>query len=353
MTSPVDDASATIRLTCPKRVLSWWWSMSTESGTRPSTSGSAIRLSFAQSTASRTRSATSSGQRRCSSASSMKAYSPGSGASPTRTITASFPSWSSASFVASSDPSASPSGFSCVVMTKRSWLRIASATAASSLAVVWCEFIDQFRHADPALDRRIVCELELRGSLQPQLACDLRLKDGMCGLQGGERPFLLPLRTQHRDEHARLTQIRRCLDTCHGDEADPGVLELPDMFGKDLPDRFVHAAHALAHPPYSSASRSLGRYSTLTTSRSARTSSNSCPDRYRSASSSNCSASRYSRVTHDIVRRARCQSSWWSTSATETPKRFWSCAFADLTNFRLPLSEPASGKCSSTLRIPT
>ena len=47
----------------PKRVLSWWWSMLIESGTRPSTSGSAIRLSFAQSSASRTRSATSSGQR--------------------------------------------------------------------------------------------------------------------------------------------------------------------------------------------------------------------------------------------------------------------------------------------------
>ena len=27
-TSPVDDASATIRLMSPKRVLSWWWSMS-------------------------------------------------------------------------------------------------------------------------------------------------------------------------------------------------------------------------------------------------------------------------------------------------------------------------------------
>src|SRR3954464_11963264 len=249
--------------------------MSTESGTRPSTSGSAMRLSFAQSTASSTRSATSSAQRRCSSSSSMNAYSPGSGASPTSTITASLPSWSSASLVASSEPRASPSGFSWVVMTKRSCARIASATAASSPAVVWCEFIDQFRHADPALDRRIVCELELRGSLEAQLACDLRLQDGVRRLQRGQCPFAFLLRAEHGDEHPRLAQIRRCLDAGNRDEADPRVLELPDAFGQHLPDRFVDASHALAHRAYSSGSRALRRYSTLTTSRSARTSSNS------------------------------------------------------------------------------
>ncbi len=45
----------------------------------------------------------------------MKPYSAGSGTAPARYMTASFPSWSNASFAASSEPSASPSGFSCVV----------------------------------------------------------------------------------------------------------------------------------------------------------------------------------------------------------------------------------------------
>ena len=59
------------------------------------------------------------------------------------------------------------------------------------------------------------------------------------------------------------------------------------------------------------------------------------------------------RVTHAAVRPARCQRSWWSTSATDAPKRLTSCAFAERTNFRFPLSEPASGKCSSKARMPT
>jgi hypothetical protein len=47
------------------------------------------------------------------------------------------------------------------------------------------------------------------------------------------------------------------------------------------------------------------------------------------------------------------QRSWWSTSATDAPKRPWSCAFADFTCFRFPFSEPDSGKWSSTVRMPT
>src|SRR5206468_6524523 len=128
----------------------------------------------------------SSGQRRRSSASGMKPYSPGSGASLWRTMTLSFPSWSNATFAASSDPSASPSGFSCVVSVKRSWPRIASATATRSLAVVWGELIDQLRHADPPFHRRIVLERELRSSLQPKLAREARLQDGVSRLQALE-----------------------------------------------------------------------------------------------------------------------------------------------------------------------
>ena len=77
------------------------------------------RRSLAQSRAMTTRSEASSGSSRRRSASAMKPYSPGSGTAPARYMTASFPSWSNARFAASSEPSASPSGFSWVVRRNR------------------------------------------------------------------------------------------------------------------------------------------------------------------------------------------------------------------------------------------
>src|SRR5262245_12657800 len=123
-------------------------------------------------------------------------------------MTASLPSWSSASLVARSEPSASPSGFSCVVTTKRSWSRIASATAVNSLAVVWGELIDQFRHANPALDRGIVFEGQLGGPLQAQLAREPRLQHRVRSLKPDECLLPFSLRAEHGDEHAGVTQIR-------------------------------------------------------------------------------------------------------------------------------------------------
>src|SRR6266516_41956 len=205
-----------------------------ESGTRPRTSGSAIRLSFAQSTARRTRSATSSGQRRCRSPSGMNPYSPGSGASPCSTMTVSLPNCSRASLAASSEPRASPSGFSCVVRTKRSCSRIASATAVRSLAVVWGELIDQLCHADPTFDRRIVLEGQLRGPFHAQLAGKLGLQQRMGGLEAVDR--LSPLSLGAEDGHVDpcVPEVGRGFHSRDRDEADPGVLYLPDRFGQAL-----------------------------------------------------------------------------------------------------------------------
>ena len=121
----------------------------------------------------------SSGTARRRSSSGIHVYSRGSGASPVRYMTASLPSASSASFAASSDPSASPSGFSCVVTRKRSCERIASATAsARRRSLSRCgapsgaelhrseltsssfgpEPLVQLRHADAFRDRGIVLE---------------------------------------------------------------------------------------------------------------------------------------------------------------------------------------------------
>src|SRR3954453_20705827 len=233
--------------------------MSTESGTRPSTSGSAMRLSFAQSTASSTRSATSSGQRRCSSSSSMNAYSPGSGASPTSTITLSLPSWSTASLVASSEPRASPSGFSWVTSRKRSFERSASATACRSLVVcVWGELIDQLGHADPALDRRIVFEGQLGSPLHSQLSRYAGLQDAVRRREPVERIRALGLRAEHADEDTRMPEVGRGLDTGDRDEPDPSGLQVADGLRDDLPDGFVDSTHAVTHSGYSSGFAQLG-----------------------------------------------------------------------------------------------
>src|SRR5919199_4269254 len=136
----------------------------------------------------------------------------------------SFPSVSSASFVASSDPSASPSGFSCVVSRKRSPSRNAAAAAArSSLVVVWGDLIDQLRHAGGALDRRIVLEGQLRSPLHSELARESSLEVRMRGLQAGERPRALLLRTEHGDEDACVAKVGRRLHGRHRDEADAWI----------------------------------------------------------------------------------------------------------------------------------
>src|ERR671923_941531 len=138
-------------------------------------------------------------------------------------------------------------------MTKRSWLRRRSAPAVISLAVVWGELIDQLGHADPALDRRIVLERQLRSPLHPKLARDARLQNRVRRLQTLERPRALPLGAEHRDEDTRVPKVGRRFDAGDSDEADPRVLELPDRFGEHLPDRFVDATHSVGHARYSSA----------------------------------------------------------------------------------------------------
>src|SRR6188472_1065115 len=122
-------------------------------------------------------------------------------------MTLSLPSSTSARCIASSDPSASPSGFSCEVTRNRSPARSASATAARSV-VVWLigrlcrnvgdlgagvQVVDQLRHPDAVLDRLIVFEQQLRRPTQMKLAVHARLQDPGSSLersQGPEAPLL-------------------------------------------------------------------------------------------------------------------------------------------------------------------
>src|SRR6266511_376997 len=138
-------------------------------------------------------------------------------------------------------------------MTKRSWPRIASATAVRSLAVVWGELIDQLRHAHAALDRRIVLEGQLGRSLHSELLRESRLKHGVRRLKPGKCLRLFSLRPEDGDEDARMAEIGGRLNAGHGHEADPRILELPNRLREDLADRLVDATHAMGHARYSTA----------------------------------------------------------------------------------------------------
>src|SRR5262249_36245056 len=164
----------------------------------------------------------------------------------------------SASVIASSDPSASPSGFSWVVTRKRSCERIASATAPRSFAVVWGELIDELRHTDAFRDRGIVFKGELWGPLHPELVRQPRLEHAVSRLEPLERVRPLPLVAEDADEDLRVAQVGRRLDSGHGHEPDARILELAHGLGERLADRLVHASHALSHrasPPVSPPTR--------------------------------------------------------------------------------------------------
>src|ERR1041384_46328 len=95
-------------------------------------------------------------------------------------IAESLPSVSRASFIARIEPSASPSGFSCVTSRKRSFARIASATATRSLAI-GRELVDQLAHANPLLHRSIVFERQLGSSLHSELVREPRRQNAVRG----------------------------------------------------------------------------------------------------------------------------------------------------------------------------
>src|SRR3954451_1795098 len=229
--------------------------MSTTSRERSSgVSSGPMRSAFAQSTATSTRSPTSSGNSRSTPSSSMKLYSRGNGASPVRSISTSLPSWRRASVVASSDPSASPSGFSCVT-TRNFSLSLSAAVIAWRSLIFGGQLVDQAAHAHTALDRRIVFEGQLRGSLHSQLTRQPRLQQAVRCPQSAQRRRPLLLVPEHADVDRRVPEIGCGDDRGHGDEPDPRVLQLRQRLREDLPHRLVDPPHPLAHSGYSTDAR--------------------------------------------------------------------------------------------------
>src|SRR5438874_1951522 len=98
----------------------------------------------------------------------------------------SLPSCRSARCIASSEPRASPSGFSWEATRQRPLSSSAAATAAMSLFSVVTlralgrEVLDQVGQSYAALDRRIVFERQDRRALEVELTRDPRLQHAVC-----------------------------------------------------------------------------------------------------------------------------------------------------------------------------
>src|SRR5437763_9700031 len=209
-----------------------------------------IRSMFPQSRNTRTRSTTSIGGSWNTSLRGRNRYSTGSGNSlAARNITESLPSCRRISCVPRSEPSASPSGPSCVVSRKRSSALSSAATSASEASlgsdtVGAASLIEQARDPNAALRRLVVVEREGRGALDPRLASDRCLEHAVGRAESGQRRLPLGILAQHADVDPRGAEVRACLDGGHGGEANPWVLELG---GDRCPDHF---AHELVDPPY-------------------------------------------------------------------------------------------------------
>src|SRR5438045_2113681 len=109
-------------------------------------------------------------------------------------------------------------------------------------------------------------------------------------------PLVAP--PQDRDEHFRLPEVLRRVDLGHGDEAQPGILQLAVEEHRDLLlDELVHAIEPLA------------LHQTISTNESM-TCPSTCSSMKSIALVTTSLACRASCETHAMARVARCQRSW-------------------------------------------
>src|SRR5262245_19044092 len=161
-------------------------------------------------------------------------------------------------------------------------------------------------------------------------------------LQG--RPPLI-LGAEDRDVDLGLAQVLGRLHLGHGHEPEPRILQLAlEEHRYLLLDELVDPVQALALHRSASPTRAHKISTEVSRTR---------PSTWSSMKSIalliTALACRASWETQATARVARCQRSWWSTSATATSKRPRSLSFRLLRIWRLPFSELTSGRCRSTV----
>src|SRR5579872_92541 len=257
--SAVHEASGTTRLTVPNRVLSWWWSMFRMCiGCLPApwNASAGLRSRFPQSRNTIVRSSRSSGGAVTRPSSGRKSYSCGSGNSDSAmNISESLPRELSTLCIATSEPSASPSGCSWVIAISLAAERSSSRTRARSgpdplSPIVRMLLVEQLGDAHPSLHGFVEAEGQQRRVLERQLRGEPALEEPVRSLQRLQRLLALGLVAEDAHIYARVAQVGAGFDCRHGYEADSWVGEIfGDRIAEDRPHRLVDASHAaVAHP---------------------------------------------------------------------------------------------------------
>src|SRR5947208_765435 len=119
------------------------------------------------------------------------------------------------------------------------------------------------------LHRAVRPEVDLRRDAEVEVVAQPLADEAPGAPEGSQRRRPLGLVAEHRDEDLRHAQVLRGLDLGHGDEAEPGVLELPLKEGRDLLlDELVHAVEPFALHQRISTNVSRTRPSTLSSMKS-------------------------------------------------------------------------------------
>src|SRR5918992_1477547 len=208
-----------------------------------------MRSMLPQSRNTTVRSPTSAGGSPTRSSKVHSRYSHGRGnSSGDMNMTVSLPSCLRIQCMASSEPSASPSGFSWVVRSSLSAWRSSSTTWPCSVATGGIRvFFQKLADSHPPINRLVIEELQGRCPLEAKFGGDRPLQKTVGGTQARERRSPLILPTQHTYVNAGVAKVWRGFDRSYRDKSDSGVLEpLGQARGQHLPHRLVHSPHPLA-----------------------------------------------------------------------------------------------------------
>src|SRR5512139_2203653 len=362
ISTPVAAASGSTSESSPRSPLVRWWSMFTRTGHfRSSAPTRPVRSGEPQSTTTATSYPEPSPSKTTESAPGRKSRFPGTG-SAFRTV-AVFPILRRARARASSDPMASPSGFSWQAMRNRPFSERTRQTADRSPLTGFLlpardppqDLVD----ARAPVEGVVVVEQQLGGVAQAEHLSQLPPEEAFAAPQGLRHGLPLLRPDEGGVVHVGDLQVGRDGDVGDGDGGEAGVPRLAlQQEGELLPDPLPDARRAVAaalhsgppHPGDRSSPTPSGWYHSMRRESSSTSPSLPIPSVMRS--SIDC-ASRAFVVTRATPIAPRCHSSWCATSATETGYEARILAVRPARRRRLSFRDPAPGKRSSAVRTAT
>src|SRR5512143_1253968 len=318
MRSPVAAASGSTRESSPRSPFVRWWSMLTSRGhLRSSPAMRPVRSGDPQSTTTATSYFDPSSAKTTVSAPGRKRRFAGTGSA--FSTVAVFPILRNARASASSDPIASPSGFSWHAMRKRSFSRrtrqIAERSPLIRTLLPFRDFPEDRVDPGAAVERVVVVELQFGGVPEAEELPELPAQETGGPAERLRHGRALPGRDEGGVVHVGDPEVLRHGNLGDGDRGQPGVVHLPQQEEAEFfPDPLSDTGGAVAATLHSVSLPSGWKNSTRE-ERSSTSPSRPIPPAIRSSIDR---ARRPSVVTSAAPTVPRCQRSCPPTSATDT-----------------------------------